>query len=192
MMRRLYEQRRIQSWKSGFTLIELLVSVGLFAIIMTLLVSSMLTMVDANRRGQAISASVNNLNLAVESMTRNIRTGFSYVCPASGNTPTNCPSGNASIRFIAANGTWTMYRFTTVSGRGVLQRQVNDDGNWVDMTSSEVNLDTTISKFFVVGAAPGESIQPKAIIIIKGTANAGDQATTFNLQTSVVQRTPDS
>ena len=52
----------------GFTLIELLVAVGMFALLMTMIVSALITMIHTNRKGQALSRVTTNLDFALESM----------------------------------------------------------------------------------------------------------------------------
>ena len=64
----------------GFTLIEVMVSVSLFAMVMTLSLGAILSIIDGNKKAQAINAVANNLNFAVESMVRDIKTGYAYTC----------------------------------------------------------------------------------------------------------------
>lgn len=67
----------------GFTLIEMLVSVGLFSIVMLVAVAAILSIIGNNKKAQGINNVANNLNFAVESMVRDMKTGFFYKCPAS-------------------------------------------------------------------------------------------------------------
>ncbi len=64
----------------GFTLIEVMVSVTLFAMVMTLSLGAILSIIDGNKKAQAINSVANNLNFAVDSMVRDIKTGYSYSC----------------------------------------------------------------------------------------------------------------
>ena len=66
----------------GFTLVEMIVSVALFGIVMLVAVGALLSVVAANRQSQAIKTVINNLNFALESMSRNILTGSNYRCPS--------------------------------------------------------------------------------------------------------------
>jgi len=59
--------------KNGFTLIEMLVAVSLFVFVMLIGVGVLLSIIDANRKARALSSVMNNLNFALESMSRNIR-----------------------------------------------------------------------------------------------------------------------
>ena len=66
--------------KRAFTLIELLVAVSLFTTVTVSTIGSFFLISDANKKMQAIRAVVDNLNFAVEDITRNIRTGRDYQC----------------------------------------------------------------------------------------------------------------
>ncbi len=65
---------------SGFTLIEMMVSVSIFLIIMVISLGAVLAIVDGNKKAQAINSVSNNLASAIESMVRDIKTGFAYSC----------------------------------------------------------------------------------------------------------------
>ncbi len=191
--------------RRGFTLIELLVAVSIFSMVMLIVVSSLLTMVDANRKGQAIAAVMNNLNFALESMSRSARTGTDYRC---GNgyplatTGENCaisPFGTY-FRFTASDGKIVYYRFANNS----LERCIDTspgttcdpiNNNWLPMVGTEVVLPSSgePSKFIVVGAGAFgvDNIQPRAVFVVRGNATVSGENTKFDIQTTVVQRTPD-
>jgi prepilin-type N-terminal cleavage/methylation domain-containing protein len=73
-------QKKINSKTKGFTLIEALVSLGLFSIVIVTASGVILSILNSNRKNQAISSVVNNLNYSVESMVRDIKTGYGYQC----------------------------------------------------------------------------------------------------------------
>jgi prepilin-type N-terminal cleavage/methylation domain-containing protein len=58
----------------GFTLVEMIVSVALFSIVIIVAIGGILTIIDANRKSQTLTLVMNNLNFALEVMTRNIKT----------------------------------------------------------------------------------------------------------------------
>ncbi len=64
----------------GFTLVEMMVAVGLFAVVMLLSTSVIFGIINGNRKSQTINSVVNNLNFSIESMIRDIKTGYWYVC----------------------------------------------------------------------------------------------------------------
>src|SRR5262249_17340095 len=71
----------------GFTLIEIMVAVSIFAVVMLVGVGALLTMVEVNKRAQGINSVMNNLNAAVEQMSRSIRVGSNYYCGDTAEVP---------------------------------------------------------------------------------------------------------
>lgn len=66
--------------RRGFTLIEMLVAVALFAVVMLVSTAVIFSIIGGNKKAQGINAVSNNLNFAVESMVRDIKTGYGYSC----------------------------------------------------------------------------------------------------------------
>jgi prepilin-type N-terminal cleavage/methylation domain-containing protein len=64
----------------GFTLIEMLVAVGLFAVVMLISTAVIFSIINGNRKSQTINTVVNNLNFSLESMIRDMKTGYWYQC----------------------------------------------------------------------------------------------------------------
>ena len=64
---------------TGFTLIELMVSVALFAIVVMISMTAILSVVDSTKKAQSMKSVMNNLNFALETMTRSIKTGTDLV-----------------------------------------------------------------------------------------------------------------
>ena len=81
---------------SGFTLIEIMVSLGIFAVVVVVSAAALLKILDANKKAQSIQNAMTNLNFAMESMTRELRTGTKYNCTAVG--------GDVSISFTSSLG----------------------------------------------------------------------------------------
>src|SRR3989344_9208579 len=96
-----------KSGKGGFTLIEMIVSIALFAVVMTVAVGALLSLTGANEKAQAPQSVMNNLNISLDSMVRNIRMGRDYRCvgPTAsltdppGTKTADCLSGEEEIRF---------------------------------------------------------------------------------------------
>jgi len=66
--------------QKGFTLIEMIVSLALFSIVVTTAVGALLALINANQQLQNQQGVMTNLSLALDSMTRELRTGFNYYC----------------------------------------------------------------------------------------------------------------
>ena len=101
----LKNKKRISSQKKiagGFTLVEMIVSVAIFTIVAFVAVGALLKVIDANKKSQSLKTSINNLNFALESLSREMRVGSNYTC-ISGSSVTvpisassACPSGYSS------------------------------------------------------------------------------------------------
>lgn len=172
----------------GFTLIEMMVSVALFSIVMLVGLSALLTLVNENKRAQALNSVITDLNFTLESMARTIRVGNQYGCPSTG---TNCVSGGDTLVLRAPidNSFRNIrYVFNDSGERGRIQRSVNGS-NFVDITSS--NVDIEVFSFYVFGAAPGDTEQPRVMMVLSGKAAVDGQETEFSVQTTVTQRIID-
>ncbi len=187
----------------------MLVSVAIFAIVMTIALGSLLAMSESNRKAQSLKSVINNLNFALDSMSRSIRTGTTYHCDTTqGGGVRDCTNLPASsFSFVAADAaTNVAYRLESadrvictqpVGTVGCITRSINS-GVYAAITSPEVVVSTLL--FYVTGAESA-AIQPKVTILLSGYVKsggaevacdaAGAKASCFNLQTSVTQRLYD-
>jgi len=62
----------------GFTLIEVMVSMSIFVMVVGMAVGTVIAMVDANAKAQNMQQAATNLSFALDSMSREIRTGTYY------------------------------------------------------------------------------------------------------------------
>ncbi|TSC67307.1 MAG: Uncharacterized protein G01um101472_458 [Parcubacteria group bacterium Gr01-1014_72] len=178
--------------QAGFTLIEIVVSVGIFAIVMSVAATSLLSIIDANKKAHALQIVMDNLNFALASVSRQLRVGTAYHCGAGGSltSPQDCPDNNVGDTFLAfrsAGGNLMAYRFNA----NRLERSV-DSGPYVGITAPEIIIQRL--RFFVTGTAPtpGDRRQPRALIIVEGFVGGGTRAESrFNIQTTVAQRELD-
>lgn len=182
----------------------------MFSVVMTVALGALLSMSDSDRRAQALKSIVNNLNFALDAMTRNIRTGYNYHCGTSGSDlstpgPQNCTgSGSSYLALRAADGSRVAYCLYN----GAIMRQQISSGslsvdcsssNFSPMTSSELTV--TNLQFIVIGSCPtqggvgctADSIQPKVTILVTGSIRTSPaaQPVQFSLQTSGTQRIYD-
>lgn len=175
------------STQKGFTLIEIMTAVSIFAVVMTISMGSILGVFETNRKSEALKAVMDNLNLTVESISREMRFGHSYHCGSIPplTSPQNCSGGGDSIAFEASNGDLIVYRLTG----DAIEKSVNS-GAFLPVTASEISISSL--SFFVLGATPGDSLQPKVLIKVAGTAGvAEEEKTDFTVQTLVSQRPLD-
>jgi len=80
--------------QSGFTLIEMIVSLGVFSVVATTAVGAMLILISTNQQLQAEQSVMTNLAFALDTMTREIRTGYFYYCDE---RPNRTSGGSSNI-----------------------------------------------------------------------------------------------
>jgi prepilin-type N-terminal cleavage/methylation domain-containing protein len=180
----------------GFTLIELIVAVALFVVVMLVSVGALLSLVEANRKARALESVINNLNIGIEGMVRSLRTGSEYNCgsdaipnPATGG---NCPEGGSRISFAPFGSDTSVQNERRVYyfSNGQLYRSLQGGSNPVAVTAPEVTISDI--KFYVVGTIRSDVVQPKVVMVIKGTAGpTAATQTTFYIQATAVQRVLD-
>lgn len=178
----------------GFTLIEMLVSVAIFTVVMTISLGALLTMSEADRRAEAMNAAVNNLSFALDSMSRAVRTGTAYHCGSTGvlTQPQNCAAGANELGFLSASGVETVYTLGTTAcpnGQGCIWRSTDGGVTYQAITAPEVVVTNLV--FYVVGAALGDGLQPKATMLVSGHVPVSNTQASFNIETSVTQRLYD-
>ncbi len=186
----------------GFTLVEMIVAVALFSIVMLVSVSALLALVNANRKARALESVMNNLNIALDGMVRAMRMGSQYHCGAGSITQTaDCAGGGTQVAFEAFGGDYGdesdqwVYTYDPQTKR--LYRSTEGGLAPLPITSPEITIDDM--KFYVVGstrgtdADPPDTVQPKIVVTIKGTAGADkvNTRTTFSIQATAVQRILD-
>jgi prepilin-type N-terminal cleavage/methylation domain-containing protein len=206
--------------QAGFTLIEMLVSVALFAIVMVICVGALLSLVGANKKAQALESTINNLNITIDGMVRNLRQGSHFSV-----TATNCPGGNGdsiatdcttgatAVSLITFTGQHWVYEYvsqninssllylcgTQTGTPGCIIRSEDGGNSFTSLTAPEVSI--TGMNFYVIGTVPGcdiaspcTPIQPRVIITIMGNAGATNNvkdSTAFHIQATALQRSLD-
>lgn len=172
----------------------MIVAVGLFGIVMMVSVTALVALIDANRKAQALQSVINNLNIAIDGMSRSIREGSNYHCGTT-TADGDCTSGiNTAIRFehyggntADTNDDW-IYSFH--DGR-IYKSTTGSTAGEVAITASEVTIESV--RFFVFGSTAGDPTQPKVMMVIKGSAGTtrANVKTNFHVQSTAVQRVID-
>ncbi len=168
--------------KKGFTLVEMLVAVAIFMMVVTVAMSALMSIINANRKARAIQSVVSNVNFVIESISRDIRMGSDY----------NNVIDNTTINYISPSGDRIYYHFVSPD----LDKKINGflskctgscdnfPTNYSQITSPDVNILSLA--FYVVKDG---DVQPKVIIIMEGEAgNIINAKSKFNLQTTASQR----
>lgn len=195
-----YNKNRVK----GFTLIEMLVSLSLFTIVVTISVGAFLSLLGASGGVQSKQSTMTTLTFALDSMTREIRTGRSYFCgpwpfvnqESLGSTTRNCDSGDAGLSFLEAGSSVTgasstriAYYYDTSTATNTIMRRVGG-GTAQSVVSDGIKI--TNLQFFVSGTnrlnTANDTEQPTVTIILEAQDETGASTT---LQTTVTQRELD-
>jgi prepilin-type N-terminal cleavage/methylation domain-containing protein len=183
--------------KRGFTLVEMLVSIFIFSIVMTIATGAMFSIVTANKTSQSLKSVMDNLNSALENMTRNMRYGSDYHCGTSGriSDPQSCAQGDIFFSFESKDGDPTkdndqvIYEYDATSA-SLIRCFGYDNTTCARVTAPEVHIDSL--KFYVTGASTGsDGLQPLVLITIKGYAGLGSNKSEFSIETMASQRNRD-
>ncbi len=189
--------------KRAFTLIEMVVAVGLFSIVMMVALAIILSVVDNNKKVHSVNVVVNNLNFAIDSMVRDIKTGVEYGCTLSttlilGGSCSGSDDNITLISTLSDQNKIVEYRFVAneETGGKILKSScvLNATGDgcepgtqvYGNLTSSEINI--TDATFVVNQGSEGVS-QPAVFLQIKGTSAINPtEASDFKIQTLISQR----
>jgi len=116
----------------GVSLIELMVAVSVFIILITIAIGSFIQSMKTQRITLALISANDSMNLSVEQMAREIRTGYLFCTRhvgAATTTDLGCGnladfSGDYEIQFVNADGIFVRYRLN--SGTFALEKGVFD------------------------------------------------------------------
>ncbi len=176
--------------KKGFTLVELLVAVAVFSVVMVVATSALLNVINANKKAQAIKTAIDNVNFALESISKDMRMGTGYTCLNDSGDATTCSStGDVGVRYksnVQSDGQDQYISYLYNAAANKIQKGIANSSSvtpaFVDITSSDVDI--TDMKFYVLTDG-----QPYVVITLSGEAGVQDQIKTkFDLQTSIAQR----
>jgi len=180
--------------KFGFTLIEMIVSLGLFTVVLLLSTGALLSMVNANHKTQSLRAAMDNLNLSLEEMKRNIIQGNTYHCGSAVPITTELPCANVedgedylALEHYTGDLLNAEDQLVYKLESETLKKSVDSGVNFVDVTAPSIKIKHL--KFYV---SNNGNEPPRVIISIRGTA--GQQPgvdASFSIQTMAVQRTPE-
>ncbi|MDQ5889529.1 MAG: hypothetical protein QG609_22 [Patescibacteria group bacterium] len=174
----------IKNKKRGFTLIEMMVSVTIFSIVTLIVSGAFIVLADIYRQIQSNRAVIDNLNLAMDTMTLQMREGKNY----------NISQGQISFdEYIVENneyvpsGRYLTYRLKE-DGSGILEQCVDeslDDDSCNDLTSSEIKVERLYFE------EQRTDIPKQILVVLDGVAsNKKGLESRFLLQSTLSQRNP--
>lgn len=182
----------LKNYNKGFTLLEMIVSIAIFTVVALVAVGALLKVVDANKKAQSLKTSINNLNFALDSISREMRVGSNYSCSG---TCDGRP-GNWTLSFQSSkacpdsptNNLVFEYQFNGTTLRKSEQKRCSDSlGNFSPMISSDIKFDVA-----TVNRVVGANIQSYVQFHFKGSSGLKEKTKTyFDLQTTVSQRLED-
>jgi prepilin-type N-terminal cleavage/methylation domain-containing protein len=188
-----------QAASFGFTLVEVLVAITLFTIVVTTAVSALVVIIDANRKAQNISSTVNNAFFTFEVLTRLLRTGVNYHCGSAGThtAPRDCVNGDNEVYFTDDRGNFVhVWHDTAATGSIMMEVDSTAPMNGGDfepaysLTSPDFDVETLL--FHVTGSPLNDAVQPRTTIVMYGVTNADTQeSSSLKLQSTVAQRMID-
>jgi prepilin-type N-terminal cleavage/methylation domain-containing protein len=194
--------------KKGFTLVEVLVAIGLFSILVAIAAGGFVNALRTQRQVAALVTAQSNASLALEQMTREIRTGYLFcdsTDPANPNTVNNNPVLSmpcASHCVVSGDGDiWTcdLLDFYNAQSEdvdyslagGQLMRSANG-GTAQSITGGTVSV--SYLKFIIFGNIEGDQWAPRITISMGVAPRSTDPAIAnniLNLQTTASAREID-
>lgn len=197
-----------RSLQNGFTLVEMIISLAIFTVVAVVAVGALLKVMDANRKSISLKTTINNLNFALESMSREMRVGRDYELNSNNgainknyftNTSNKISSGNWTIIFKSSNVSTDSvgkkcnliyaYRYDASNEKILKAQQTNCDSpinppDFQDLTSEDIKITSTIID---ISNEPNE--QPYVFIWLQGESGVKvKDKVDFSVQTRVSQR----
>ena len=197
--------------KKGFTLIEMLVTVGLFAIIITIAVGGFTNAIRTQQQVSSLISTQSNVSLALEQMSREVRTGYLF-CHLPG---VNSPNGTAGTTPSASNadcgctfsaapapaGAWTCtgldfyddgsHNIVYSLQNGALMESI--DGHLAQSITGDT-VSVKYLQFQLFGQTENDHWTPRVTVSLGISPSSTDPAVmndVFNLETTVSARTID-
>jgi prepilin-type N-terminal cleavage/methylation domain-containing protein len=179
--------------KKGFTLVEIMVAVSIFMIVMTISMGSVVSIFDVNRKSHSLKTIMSNLNLSLESMSREMRFGKNYHCCTDGScnevltTSLSCVAGSSGMSFLSSSNLQVVYRQTG----GIIEKSIDGGSTYIPITSPEVVIDDL--NFYVMGTGGLPNLlQPRTHIKVMGhVGDMNNGGSAFTIQTTISQRALD-
>ncbi|MDQ3076943.1 MAG: type II secretion system GspH family protein [bacterium] len=168
--------------QTGFTIIEMMVSIAIFMVVMTLGMTATLGMINANRKSQTGTLVISNLSLAIEVMTKTLRTavpdsaGLTYESSSIG--------GNVYIKFKPGSGIgWVEYFLDESNER--IGRRIYDESNTETSEAFITGDDVEIKNIRFRVTEDGNL--PSVLILVEAHAGSKQQSK-FYIQSLVSRR----
>lgn len=210
-------KKNVHKKTAGFTLIEALVALGIFSVVVVSCSGVILSIISSNKQNQSVSSVVNNLNYSIESMVRDIKTGYKYQCDYDIDSGTNATLDTYKESLSTCVGSMPTNSITLIStitgkeqivryemagfGEDVyIQKTLYDENGGAPVQyplTDARNISITTLRFVVTTPSPlipggGTVGQPSVFLILSGTAKVNKiNISDFFIQTYISQRLPN-
>lgn len=171
-MKLMIKNKKSLSSRNGFTIAELIVAMGIFIILLSISTGAFIQVLRTQRAVVSLLAANGNASLAMEQISREIRTGgaFSYV--------------NNELHFTNTRGESVIYRVNSSTEK----IEKSTDG----ITFNELTADNVKVKalsFVIFNGAPGNQYPTRITIIMRvGATGVPFTDAVVNLQTTISVR----
>ncbi|MDO8575324.1 MAG: prepilin-type N-terminal cleavage/methylation domain-containing protein [bacterium] len=201
--------KNLQTGKeNGFSLVEMIVSLAVFAIAAVVAGGAFISVLGSNKKAQSAKNAINNMNYALESMSREIRTGKNFFCTYEDELSNavstyvttdmidSCPSGNFLVfnsRKIDSGGNVIYYAYfyddrVTEKDIKKAEKIESDLPFGTADFSSIMSPNSKVNNFNFRVEDAGSNLQTVKIFIDGEAGDKDKLKTFFNAQTTVTQR----
>ena len=173
----------LASQRGGFTLLEMVVSFGIFSVVIIVAIGAVLAINNAQIKASNIQNIQDNLRFAVESMTKEMRTGRAFA-PFGGSSP-----AYAGVSFTRSDNTQVGY-----CREGTALRKISGGGTNCASAAVVTGESIVIEQltFYIIGHGAGSADgQPRVTVSLSARSRDPKLETTLRLQTTVVPRERD-
>lgn len=175
---------KISNVQKGYSLVELIVALSIFGIIVTVAAGAFLASLEAHRRVVAEKEIAENVDFALEFMSRKMRVASKGDGTCIGADTSFEVNGTSEITFIDSQGNCTTFR-------------LDDDGDAIVVETAEARKltdDTAVSvdelQFIVRGASDTDNEQPRVTIVVEASS-VDEETIAVETQTTVSTRRID-
>ncbi len=177
-----------RNMKKGFTLIELIIAVGLFSILVAIAAGGYVNALRTEREVAALASAQSNAGLAIEQMTREVRTGYLFCHDPNNNNPSaacNCTTSGTTWTCSALDfyNSQTEHVNYSLAGNMLTRSDNNENGGVPEIITSD-NVAVSSLRFILQGQLEGDHWNPSS-------TDPAIASTTLHLETSVSARQID-